>query len=145
MPEEPEKAVGGTFTLNYYWQHEYEEAGIKAVTHFIEKDEFWRNGANIGEKGVNPVVFFTAVKGYAPGSPEESMPFRNENHKKKFERHRHWAQMRIPRGSLSRDRGNGAVPGSVHLYFRHIPAGLRPVFSCAPESRTTKGPDKTFR
>ena len=23
-----EKAVGGTFTLNYYWQSEYEEAGI---------------------------------------------------------------------------------------------------------------------
>ena len=24
-----EKADGGTFTLNYYWQSEYEEAGIK--------------------------------------------------------------------------------------------------------------------
>ena len=35
-----EKAVGGTFNWNYYWQHEYEEAGIKDVTHFIAKDEY---------------------------------------------------------------------------------------------------------
>ena len=41
MPEELEKAVGGTFTLNYYCQEEYEEAGIRVVAHFIEKDEFW--------------------------------------------------------------------------------------------------------
>ena len=39
VPEELEKAVGGTFTLNYYWQSEYEEAGIKVVTHFSDKDE----------------------------------------------------------------------------------------------------------
>ncbi len=45
-----EKAVGGTFTLNYYRQHEYEEAGIKVATHFIAKDEFWWKGENIGEK-----------------------------------------------------------------------------------------------
>ncbi len=61
-----EKVVSGTFTLKYYWQHEYEETGIKAVTHFIEKDEFWWNGENIGKKGANSVVFFTAVKGHAP-------------------------------------------------------------------------------
>ena len=84
-----EKADGGTFTLNYYWQHEYEEVGIKVVTHFIDKDEFWWNGENIGEKGANSVVFFTAVKGRAPSSLEESMPFWDANHKKKFERHRH--------------------------------------------------------
>ena len=88
-PEELEEAVGGTFTLNYYWQHEYEEVGIKVVTHFIDKDEFWWNGENIGEKGANSVVFFTAVKGRAPSSLEESMPFWDANQKKKFERHRH--------------------------------------------------------
>ena len=88
-PEDLEKVVGGTFTLNYYWQHEYESAGIRVVTHFIDKDEFWWKGENIGEKGANSVVFFTAVKGYAPNSLEESLPFWNENHKKKFERHRH--------------------------------------------------------
>ena len=89
MLEELEKVVGGTFTLNYYWKSEYEEAGIKVVTHFIDKDEFWWNGENIGEKGANSVVFFTAVKGRAPLSLEESMPFWDANHKKKFERHRH--------------------------------------------------------
>ncbi len=89
VPEELEKAVGGTFNLNYYWQNEYEAAGIRVVTQFIEKDEFWWKGENIGEKGANSVVFFTAVKGRAPISLEESMPFWNENHKKKFERHRH--------------------------------------------------------
>ena len=88
-PEELEEAVGGTFTLNYYHQYEYEEVGIKVVTHFIDKDEFWWNGENIGEKGANSVVFFTAVKGRAPSSLEESMPFWDANHKKKFERHRH--------------------------------------------------------
>ena len=61
-----EKVTGGTFTLNYYWRSEYEDAGIKVVTHFIDKDEFWWNGENIGEKGANSVVFFTAVKGHAP-------------------------------------------------------------------------------
>ena len=35
-----EEVSGGTFTLNYYWKSEYEEAGIKVVTHLIEKDEF---------------------------------------------------------------------------------------------------------
>ena len=84
-----EKVVGGTFTLNYYWRQEYEEAGIKVVTHFIAKDEFWWNGENIGEKGANSVVYFTAVKGRAPSSLEESLPFWEANHKKKFERHRH--------------------------------------------------------
>ena len=52
MPEELEKAVGGTFTLNDYWQHEYEEAGIKVVNHFIEKDEFWWNGEISGKKAL---------------------------------------------------------------------------------------------
>ena len=89
VPEDLEAAAGGTFTLNYYWRNEYESAGIRVVTHFIEKDEFWWKGENIGEKGANSVVFFTAVKGYAPASLEESMPFWNENHKKKFERKRH--------------------------------------------------------
>ena len=84
-----EKADGGTFTLNYYWRSEYEDAGIKVVTHFIDKDEFWWKGENIGEKGANSVVFFTAVKGRAPSSLEESMLFWEVNHKKKFERHRH--------------------------------------------------------
>ena len=84
-----EKAAGGTFTLNYYWRSEYEDAGIKVVTHFIDKDEFWWKGENIGEKGANSVVYYTAVKGTAPGSLEESMPFWDANHKKKFERHRH--------------------------------------------------------
>ncbi len=87
-PEELEKAVGGTFTLNYYWRHEYEEAGIRVVAHFSEKDEFWWNGVNIGEKGANSVVYFTALKGRAPSSLEESMPFWEENHKKKFVRKR---------------------------------------------------------
>ena len=89
VPEELEKAVGGTFTLNYCWKSEYEAAGIRVVTHFLEKDEFWWNGKNIGEKAANSVVFFNAVKGRAPGSLEESMPFWDANHKKKFERHRH--------------------------------------------------------
>ena len=78
-----EKAVGGTFTLNYYRQHEYEEAGIKVVTHFIAKDEFWWKGENIGEKGANSAVYYTAVKGSAPSSLEESVPFWDANHKKK--------------------------------------------------------------
>ena len=88
-PDDLEDVVGGTFTLNYYWRSEYEEAGIKVVTHFIDKDEFWWNGENIGEKGANSVVFFKAVKGRAPGSLDESMPFWEANHQKKFERHRH--------------------------------------------------------
>ena len=58
-----EKAAGGTFTLNYYWRSEYEDAGIKVVTHFIDKDEFWWKGENIGEKGANSVVFFSGPKG----------------------------------------------------------------------------------
>ena len=87
--EDLEKASGGTFTLNYYWKQEYEEAGIKVVTHLIEKDEFWWKGENIGEKAANSVVFFTAVKGRAPSSLAESLPFWEANHKKKFERHRH--------------------------------------------------------
>ena len=43
-----EKAVGGTFTLNYYWQSEYEEAGIKVKTNNIEKNEIKRKGENSG-------------------------------------------------------------------------------------------------
>ena len=78
--EDLEKAVGGTFNLNYYWQNEYEEAGIKVVTHFIEKDEFWWKGKDIGEKAANSVVYFTAVKSYASGSLEESIPFWDANH-----------------------------------------------------------------
>ena len=81
--EDLEKAVGGTFNLNYYWQHEYEEAGIRVVTHFIAKDEFWWKGKDIGEKAANSVVYFTAVKGYAPGSLEESIPFWDANHHRK--------------------------------------------------------------
>ena len=84
LPEKLEEAVGGTFTLNYYWQHEYEEAGIKVVTHFIAKDEFWWKGENIGEKGANSVIYFTAVKGHAPSSLEESIPFWEANHKTKY-------------------------------------------------------------
>ena len=61
--EDLENATGGTFTLNYYWRSEYEEAGIKVVTHFIDKDEFWWKGENIGEKGADPVVYYTAIKG----------------------------------------------------------------------------------
>ena len=84
-----EEVSGGTFTLNYYWKSEYEEAGIKVVTHFIDKDEFWWKGENIGEKAANSVVYFTAVKGRAPSSLAESLLFWEANHKKKFERHRH--------------------------------------------------------
>ena len=87
--EDLEKAAGGTFDRNYYSQSEYEAVGITVVTHWIERDEFWWKGVNIGEKGANSVVFFTAVKGRAPSSLEESMPFWEANHKKKFERHRH--------------------------------------------------------
>ena len=83
-----EKAVGGTFTYNHYWQHEYEEVGIKVVTHFIAKDEFWWKGENIGEKGASSVVYFTREKGYAPSSLEESIPFWNANHKAKVKRRR---------------------------------------------------------
>ena len=36
--EDLEQASGGTFTLNYYHQYEYEEAGIKVVT----RDPFHR-------------------------------------------------------------------------------------------------------
>ncbi len=64
--EDLEKAVGGTFNLNYYWQNEYEEAGVKVVTHFIEKDEFGWKGKDIGEKAANSVVYFTAVKRLCP-------------------------------------------------------------------------------
>ena len=32
MPEDLEKVVGGTFTLNDYWQHEYEAAGAATET-----------------------------------------------------------------------------------------------------------------
>ncbi len=78
-----DKVVGGTLNWNYYWRHEYEEAGIKVVPHIIARDEFWWKGENIGEKGANSVVYFTAVKGYAPASLEESMPFWNENHTKR--------------------------------------------------------------
>ena len=81
--EDLENATGGTFTLNYYWKSEYEEAGIKVVTHLIEKDEFWWKGENIGEKAANSVVYFTAVKGRAPSSLAESLPFWEANHKKK--------------------------------------------------------------
>ena len=42
-----EEVSGGTFTLNYYWKSEYEEAGIKVVTHLIEKDEFFALGTTI--------------------------------------------------------------------------------------------------
>ena len=84
--EDLEKASGGTFTLNYYNRYEYEEVGIKVVSHFIEKDEFWWKGENIGEKVANSVVYFTAVKGRAPSSLQESLPFWEENHKKKFEK-----------------------------------------------------------
>ncbi len=78
-----ERAAGGTFTLNHYWRHEYEAAGIRVVTHFFAKDEFWWNGENIGEKGANSVVYFTALKGHAPASLAESMPLWDANHKKK--------------------------------------------------------------
>ncbi len=54
------------------------------MTHIIEKDEFWWKGENIGEKGANSVVYFTAVKGYAPNSLEESIPLWDANHKKKY-------------------------------------------------------------
>ena len=84
-----EEVSGGTFTLNYYWKSEYEEAGIKVVTHLIEKDEFWWKGENIGEKAANSVVYFTAVKGRATSSLAESLPFWEVNHKKKLHRHRH--------------------------------------------------------
>ena len=81
--EDLDKVVGGTLNWNYYWRSEYEEAGVKVVSHIIEKDEFWWNGENIGHKGANSVVYYTAVKGTAPGSLEESMPFWDANHHKK--------------------------------------------------------------
>ena len=81
--EDLEKAAGGTFDRNYYTQSEYEAVGITVVTHWIERDEFWWKGVNIGEKGANSVVYYTAVKGTAPGSLEESMPFWDANHHKK--------------------------------------------------------------
>ena len=81
-PEDLEAVVGGTFDRNHYCQDAYEGVGIHVVTHFIAKDEFWWKGEDIGEKAANSVVFFTAVKGYAPNSLEESIPFWNENHKK---------------------------------------------------------------
>lgn len=49
----------------------------------------WK-GENIGEKAANSVVYFTAVKGRAPSSLQESLPFWEENHKKKFEYWRVW-------------------------------------------------------
>lgn len=64
--EDLEKAAGGTFDRNYYSQSEYEAVGITVVTHWIERDEFWWKGVNIGEKGANSVVYYTAVKGTAP-------------------------------------------------------------------------------
>ena len=81
--KELEQAAGGTFTLNYYWQHEYEAAGVKVVTHFIQKDEFWWKGRDIGEKAANSVVYYTALKGTAPSSLDESMPLWDANHKTK--------------------------------------------------------------
>ena len=44
----------------------YEAVGFTVVTHWIERDEFWWKGVNIGEKGANSVVYYTAVKGTAP-------------------------------------------------------------------------------
>ena len=60
--------------MNYYWQHEYEEVGIKVVTHFIARDEFWWNGSSIGYDNANAVVMFCRKNGgRQPASLEEAL------------------------------------------------------------------------
>ena len=85
-PEELKPAAGGTFTWNFYKKQEYESFGIKVITHFFKKDEFWWNGKDIGEKGANSVVYYNRIKHCAPGSLDEAVSFfdANEYHKAHF-------------------------------------------------------------
>ncbi len=77
--EEAEQMAGGTFDSNDYKDREYAYAGIKVVTHFFAKDEFWWNGTNIGHDNANAVVFFCQNHGGQPASLEEALRFKNDH------------------------------------------------------------------
>ena len=72
--EEMEQAAGGTFNENRYTVLEYADAGIRVVTHFIARDEFWWNGSDIGYDNANAVVSFCRNNGgRQPASLEEAL------------------------------------------------------------------------
>ena len=77
--EDLEKATGGTFVPNRYTESEYASAGIKCVTHLIEKDEFWWRGENIGEQNANTIMYYTQHKGYAPDSLQEAVSYKKRS------------------------------------------------------------------
>ena len=85
-PEDLEAAVGGTFNSNNYSESEYADAGIRVVTHFFARDEFWWKGSNIGHKNANAVVMFCKKNGgQQPASIEEAYrieqePIKNPEH-----------------------------------------------------------------
>ena len=67
-----EQVTGGTFWPNAYKKSEYAEVGINVVDHFIDRDEFWWNGKDIGCKDADAVVYFYQQNGRVPESVEEA-------------------------------------------------------------------------
>ena len=74
-PEELRNTAGGTFTANLYPNSDYEEAGIRVVKHFIDKDEFWWNGENIGHYNANAVTYYKIIFGYEPPTVDNAVRF----------------------------------------------------------------------
>ena len=73
--EQMEAVVGGTFTPNLYSVHTYKDAGIKVVRHFIDKDEFWWNGENIGHYNANAVTYYKLAFGYVPATVDDAVRY----------------------------------------------------------------------
>ena len=80
--EELEQVAGGTFTPNAYSKEIYAVLGIKVISHFFAKDEFWWNGQEIGHNNANDLVFFKRQTSEDPKSVEEAVKFRKEYNSK---------------------------------------------------------------
>ena len=77
--EEMEQAAGGTFWFNNYSKSEYNNVGIEVVSHFIDKDEFWWKGENIGHENANAVVYFQQTTQQQPSSLKEALDYYNRS------------------------------------------------------------------
>ena len=88
MPEELERANSGMFTPNLCRMSAYDDTGAKVIAHYLVKGEFLCRGENIVEKYADSVMFFAAMNGHAPGSPEESLFLKKHHREPRTRRHR---------------------------------------------------------
>ena len=74
--KEMEQATGGTFTPNTYPKELYEAAGITVIKHWIDKDEFWWRGEDIGCENADAVAHYWSFYKRQPESLEEASKFK---------------------------------------------------------------------